>query len=93
MGTVEIGAMIAVIGCFVGLAGWLTGRDKRVANDAEWRGTINAKLDVIVGIKSDVERLEATVSNHGERIKAVESSAAQAHHRIDELKVELSDKK
>lgn len=91
MGMIETGALIAVIGCFVGLAGWLAGRDKRIANDAEWRGTINAKLDVIVGIKSDVERLEVTVSNHGERIKAVESSAAQAHHRIDELKGELSD--
>ncbi|WP_312694332.1 hypothetical protein [Caproiciproducens sp.] len=93
MGTVELGALIAVIGCFVGLAGWLAGRDKRIANDAEWRGTINAKLDVIVGIKSDVERLEVTVSNHGERIKAVESSASQAHRRIDELKGEFTDRK
>lgn len=85
MGAVELGTIIAVVGCFVGLAGWLSGRDKRVAQDAQWRGSVDAKLDLIVGIKSDVARLDATVSNHSERIAKAESSAAQAHHRIDEI--------
>ena len=47
MGAVEIGTLIAVIGCFVGLAGWLNGRDKKILGDGEWKGTVNTKLDDI----------------------------------------------
>ena len=82
-GTISV--LIALVGCFVGLAGWLSGRDKKISNDAEWRGTINAKLDLICGVKSDVKKVEETVREHGERLSAVESSAKQAHHRIDEM--------
>ena len=82
---IEISIAIAVIGCLIGVAGWLGNRDKNVAKDAEWRGSVNAKLDVIVGIRSDVEGIKDTLAGHGERIKAVESSTAQAHHRIDEI--------
>jgi len=96
MGTVEvtISIIVAIVGCFVGLAGWLGGRDKHVANDAEWRGSVNTKLDIIVvGIKGDVDTLKGTVDKHGEKITEIDSSTKQAHHRIDEIKAELSDKK
>jgi hypothetical protein len=89
MGTVEIGIIIALVGCFVGLAGWLAGRDKHISEDAEWRGCINAKLDVIVGIKNDMESIKLTLSEHGEKIAAVDSSTQQAHHRIDEINRKL----
>ena len=56
--TIEISILIAIVGCFVGLAGFLRGRDGKIATDAEWKGTINAKLDVIVGIGQDVKELE-----------------------------------
>ena len=82
--TVELGVLIAVIGCLVGVAGWLLNRDKHIASDAEWRGSVNAKLDVIVGIRSDVDRIDHTVSQHGERLSKVEASASQAHKRLDE---------
>ena len=85
MGAVDIGMLFGLAGCLVGAAGWLSGRDKRVSSDAQWRGTVDAKLDLIVGIRSDVAAHERVLSDHGERIKAVESSAAQAHHRIDEI--------
>ena len=52
---IGISLLIAVIGCFVGLAGWLKSRDGKIANDAEWKGQVNAKLDGILGIRSDVE--------------------------------------
>lgn len=81
----SIGLLIALIGCFVGLAGWLSARDKRTGDDREWRGEVNAKLDVIVGIKADVERVEKTTNCHGERLAKVEASATQAHKRIDRL--------
>ena len=54
MMTVEISILLAFLGGFVGLAGWLGGRDKRIAGDAEWRGSVNAELDVIVGIRKDL---------------------------------------
>lgn len=72
---IEITILIAVVGCFVGLAGWLTGRDKKIANDSKWRGGVDAKLDTILGIKSDVEKLDCKVDDHEHRITAVEESA------------------
>lgn len=88
MGAVEIGTLIAVVGCFVGLAGWLAGRDKKILNDGEWKGTVNTKLDDIKssvsGTSAELAKINATLSEHGERLTAVESSAKQAHHRIDE---------
>ena len=85
MEMIAVSTLIALVGCFVGLAGWLSGRDKKISNDAEWRGSVNAKLDMIVGIKSDVERIDRTVNVQGERLAKVEASASQAHHRIDEI--------
>ena len=83
--SVDISILIAVIGGFVGVGGWLSGRDKRVGHDAEWRGGVNAKLDVIVGIKKDVDFLRGEIINHEGRLVAVESSTKQAHHRIDDV--------
>ncbi|HEX3038138.1 MAG TPA: hypothetical protein VHO94_03995 [Oscillospiraceae bacterium] len=89
-----VGIICAIIGGFVGLAGWLMGRDKKIGSDAEWRGSVNTKLDIIVvGIKGDVDTLKSTVDKHGEKITEIDSSTKQAHHRIDEIKAELSDKK
>lgn len=87
--TVEIGMLIGIVGCFVGLAGWLSGRDKKIANDAGWKGGVDAKLDAIrsdIAIYSgDIKCIEGTVTTHGERLTAVEESAKQAHKRIDRL--------
>ncbi|WP_413778093.1 hypothetical protein [Caproicibacterium sp. XB1] len=88
--TIDVSVLIGIIGCLVGVAGWLFNRDKHTAVDAHWRGSVDAKLDLIVGIRSDVSRLDSTVTAHSERIAKVESSAAQAHHRIDEI---VGDKK
>lgn len=89
----DVGAIIGIIGtilgCFVGLAGFLSGRDKKIENDGEWRGGVNAKLDNInsgvQGVCSDVKTIQATLVEHAERLSEVESSAKQAHHRIDEI--------
>lgn len=90
MGAADIiGLIIAVAGCFVGLAGWLSGRDKKILNDGEWKGTVNTKLDDIKtsvsGTGTELAKINAALSEHGERLTAVESSAKQAHHRIDEI--------
>lgn len=74
-----VSILIAITGCFVGLAGWLSKRDDKIVNDSEWKGTINAKLDYIVATNNEVPLMK-------ERITQVEESSKQAHKRIDELK-------
>ncbi len=69
-----IGVGLAIVGCFVGLAGWLAGRDKRIATDAEWKGQVNAKLDIIVGTQKDVAAVSKTVNDHESRIRVLEAA-------------------
>jgi outer membrane murein-binding lipoprotein Lpp len=87
MDVTTISILIALVGCFIGLAGWLSGRDKRIAGDAHWRGGVDAKLDNISsginGVCAEVKAVQRTLSEHGERLSTVETSAKQAHHRID----------
>lgn len=82
--TVELSILVAIIGCFIGLAGWLSGRDKKIAGDAEWRGMINAKLDVIVGIKEDLSDMDTELRRNGERLTSVEETAKSTQKRLDE---------
>lgn len=82
-----LGLILALVGCFVGLAGWLSGREKKISNDGEWRGTVNTKLDAILGLNQELACLDTTVKTHGERLSAVESSVKSAHRRLDNLKI------
>ena len=82
--SIEISILIAVLGCLVGLAGWLASRDKRRDADAVWRGEVNGKLDGIMGIRVQVDKLDEKVDRQGERIAIVEASAKSAHKRTDE---------
>ena len=70
---VEIGVLIAIVGCFVGLAGWLSKRDGKLVADAEWKGTVNAKLDIIVGLAQDLGSLETRVGKLENRVSKIET--------------------
>ena len=87
MSTVSI--MIAIAGCFVGLAGWLSGRDKKISNDSEWKGTVNAKLDSILSVSGTqgerIEDLAKQVEEQGKTVAAMDQSIRSAHQRIDTL--------
>ena len=83
--TLEIGLLISLIGCLLAIAGWLANREKRVAGDAEWRGCVNAKLDVIVGMKDDLTRVEAEVKEFSERLTRAEYGVEQLTRRMTEL--------
>ncbi len=85
--SIEISILIALIGCFVGIGGWFKGRDSKIAADAEWKGTVNAKLDVIVGIKENVEEIEARIAEFDRRIVAVEQSNMSILKSLDNLGV------
>lgn len=60
--SIEIGLLIAIIGCFIGLAGWLSSRDKKLSTDSEWKGMVNTKLDLAIGIRQDHEELRTRVT-------------------------------
>ena len=86
--SIEISVLIALVGCFVGLAGWLSGREKKIFNDAEWRGEVNTKLDATVSgiscIGADIQRIKDKQEEHGKKIVEIEDSAKSAHKRLDE---------
>ena len=70
----EIGLALSVLGGLLGVLSFVQSRDKSVEKDAAWRGGVDAKLDMILGMLKD----------HEGRLSAVESSAKSAHHRLDE---------
>lgn len=80
--------IIAIIGCFVCLVTYLSKRDDRNAADAEWKGEINAKLDMIIAgnLKNEERfcRIEADVKVHSDKITAVEQSTKSAHNRLND---------
>ena len=62
--TIEVTILIALIGCFIGILGYLANRDKKIVNDSEWRGIVNTKLDMILGVKEDIKNLDRKLQNH-----------------------------
>lgn len=81
--TIELSLLIAVIGGFVGLAGFLRSRDSKISSDSEWKGEVNAKLDMIleanVNQAADICRLESKVQ---ESIEKVELKLHDLDHRL-----------
>lgn len=81
--TLSISLIIAIVGCAVGLGGFMRGRDSKIITDAEWKGSVNAKLDAIIGIRKDVDDLSKDVVDLGKKVAVVETSVKSAHHRLD----------
>ncbi|GAB1476257.1 hypothetical protein MASR2M70_10910 [Bacillota bacterium] len=84
IGTVMI--MLSVVGSFVGLAGYQANRDKKNMGDAEWKGEINAKLDVILGINPRIDKMEEKIEKHETAIEILKGKADSAHLRLDKHK-------
>lgn len=98
--TIEIGLLCTVLGAILALAGWLGNRDKKIANDSEWKGVVNTKLDLAIGIRKDfdalskkhdedVSALDERIREHGKEIAAVKESAKSAHKRLDDIEHEM----
>lgn len=83
MGAIEIGTLVAVVGCFVGLAGWITGRDKRIMNDGEWKGSVKQDLkdikEGVSGIGERMAKVEDKLADHETRLTVVEKLAGKEH--------------
>lgn len=70
MDTSTISIIIAIIGCVVGISGWVSRRDSRTESDAEWKGGVNAKLDMILRASNGNT---AKIEDHEHRITALEN--------------------
>ena len=69
----SVAIIVTLVSCFLGLAGWLASRERKVSKDGEWKGTVNAKLDLILGISNRVYDVECKVDDHEKRITRVET--------------------
>jgi hypothetical protein len=87
--TFSLSVLIAIAGCFVGLAGWLHSRDTKISEDAEWKGMVNAKLDMAIGLRKDHDQLDDKHNELNERVGRVEESTKAAHRRIDSVESKI----
>ena len=92
---INTGVLIAVIGCIVGLAGWLRNHDTDNAKETSNMTTVIVKLENIrVGIsdlKSDLKRTAEDLKGIDRRLTIVEQSVKQAEEQIKELKGETRE--
>lgn len=81
--TIEISILIAIVGCFVGLAGFLRSRDGKIATDSEWKGEVNTQLrtiiDINTGVRKDVEGIETRLGKIENRVSKIESRCEVNH--------------
>lgn len=86
------GALIALIGCVVGLAGWLRNHDSDNNKETSNMTTVIVKLEnirvSISDLKLDLKRTAEDLQSIDRRLTVVEESVKQAHERINEIKGE-----
>ena len=80
----EWGSLSVVIGCFVGLAGWLAGRDKKIAQDSEWRGTVNAQLSTIIAQSSCIPAMQQKLAAIEPKLTYLEQSVRNLNEQKKE---------
>lgn len=89
---VNTGVLIALIGCIVGLAGWLRNHDTDNEKETSNMTTVIVKLENIRGsisdLKLDLKRTAEDLQSIDRRLTVVEESTKQAHNRINEIKGE-----
>lgn len=72
-----ISILIAIGGCFFGLAGWLSKRDDKIEGDSHWKGEVSQSLKTIESNVSDIPDIQ-------HRLTKVEESTKSAHNRIND---------
>lgn len=92
---ISTGTLIAVIGCIVGLAGWLRNHDTDTTKETTNMTTVIVKLENIrsgiAELKADVKRTAEDLKSIDRRLTLVERSVKQAHDQIKELKGETRE--
>lgn len=64
--------IIALVGMILGIASWLSTRDNKTDKDAEWKGSVNAKLDTIISLNAEVSSAKNRIQDHETRICILE---------------------
>lgn len=89
---INSGVLIALIGCIVGLAGWLRNHDSDNNKETSNMTTVIVKLEnirvSISDLKLDLKRTAEDLQRIDRRLTVVEESTKQAHKRINEIKGE-----
>ena len=67
-----ITVIIAAVGMILGILGYLSTRDNKNDKDAEWKGTVNAKLDTIISLNAEVSTAKNKLQDHETRICILE---------------------
>lgn len=74
---------IAIIGCIIGVIGFFNSNQNDTKEEAMWRGTVNGKLDAVLGLSIRVDKMEETIQRHDTDISKLKDSSKRAHERID----------
>ena len=80
-----ISVITTIIGCAIGVAGWISGRDKRNNDDGEWRGKVDTKLDLAVGLRADVDDLYSKYTENTQEIAVLKQDVKSQNRRITKL--------
>lgn len=67
--------IIALVGMILGIAGYLSTRDNKNDKDAEWKGSVNAKLDTIISLNAEVSNAKNKIQDHETRICILEKES------------------
>ncbi|MGI5885627.1 MAG: hypothetical protein ACOX83_11805 [Candidatus Spyradocola sp.] len=81
--------IIAIVGCLVGLAGWLRNKSNDTKNDGAVLAAIQSDVGYIKAGNDDIKRriddMSEQMVSMRERMTRVEASAKQAHKRLDRM--------
>lgn len=73
--------IIALVGMILGVAGYLSTRDNKTDKDAEWKGSVNAKLDIVVGMQTEFKEAKVAIQDkmqdHETRISILEKQISE----------------
>ena len=64
--------IISLVAMILGIAGYLSTRDNKTDKDAEWKGSVNAKLDTIISLNAEVSTAKNRIQDHETRICILE---------------------
>lgn len=80
----QLDIILAILAGVIGVLGFQSSREKDVGVEAQWRGNVDAKLDLIIQLQTEVHKLADTVSTFEGRIVTLENSVRACHRRLDE---------
>lgn len=84
--TVAVISFLAVlIGCAVGISGYLSKTKREAENSGEMKGILDNIREGVDLIRIDQKAMQNTLSELSTRIASVEASDKAAHKRIDRL--------